>query len=675
MARDILVTSALPYANGSIHLGHLVEYIQTDVWARFQNLFGNRCVYVCADDAHGTPIMLKARAAGIDAEDLIADYGAEHQKDFSDFLIGFDNYYTTHSKENRELSETIFNRLSNAGHITRRTISQAFDEKYGMFLPDRFIQGECPKCGAAEQYGDACEVCGATYQPTELTNPVSVLSGATPVERDSEHYFFQLGQFEDFLHEWTHGEQLQEAITRKLDEWFKAGLKDWDISRDAPYFGFKIPGTLDKYFYVWLDAPIGYMAAFANLCTRRDDLNFDDFWSRNSEAELYHFIGKDIVYFHALFWPAMLEGAGYRTPTGIHAHGFLTVNGEKMSKSRGTFIRARTWLDHLPAEYLRYYFAAKLSGRVEDIDLNLDDFVARINADLIGKYINIASRTANFISKRFNGRLSSELDRPELFQEVAAAREEIAGRFEQRRFAQGIRTIMALADKTNAYVAERAPWQIAREEGRETELQQICTTALNVFAQLTTYLKPILPDTAARAEAFLNVNPLDWSQLDRPLLDHDINQFKPLLKRVDDKTVERMMAASSEDLATKSSEPADNTSESDGTSAEDNTIEIDDFTKIDLRVARVISAEPVEGADRLLKLILDVGPLGQRQVFAGIKSAYDPTELQDRLVSLVANLAPRKMRFGVSQGMVLAAGNRPYLLAPDDGAQPGDPIK
>ncbi|NNC23592.1 methionine--tRNA ligase [Salinisphaera sp. USBA-960] len=677
MARDILVTSALPYANGSIHLGHLVEYIQTDIWARFQNLAGNRCIYVCADDAHGTPIMLKARAAGIEAEDLIAEFGAEHQKDFGDFLIGFDNYYTTHSTENRELAETIFGRLSDAGYISRRTISQAFDEEYGMFLPDRFIQGECPKCGATEQYGDACEVCGATYQPTELSTPVSVLSGATPVERESEHYFFQLAQFEQFLHNWTHGEQIQDAITRKLDEWFEAGLKDWDISRDAPYFGFKIPGSDNKYFYVWLDAPIGYMASFANLCARRDDLSFDDFWGRDSNAELYHFIGKDIVYFHALFWPAMLEGAGYRTPTSIHAHGFLTVNGDKMSKSRGTFIRARTWLDHLPAEYLRYYFAAKLSGRVEDIDLNLDDFVARINSDLIGKYVNIASRTANFITKRFDGQLASALDQPALFDEVAAAGANIRKHFEQRRFAQGVRAIMDLADQTNAYLAERAPWQIAREDGRDAELQQICTTALSVFAQLTIYLKPILPQTAANVEAFLNVTALDWSHLDTPIVDHTINKFKPLLKRVEKDTIERMLAASAEDLAPKSADHSSTVGDTASASASDdnNTIQIDDFAKVDLRVARVAGAESVEGADKLLKLTLDVGDLGQRQVFAGIKPSYDPADLEGRLTVMVANLAPRKMRFGTSEGMVLAAGDQPYLLAPDSGAEPGMPIK
>ena len=693
MARDILVTSALPYANGSIHLGHLVEYIQTDVWVRFQKLRGNRCIYVCADDAHGTPIMLKARDMGIEPEQLIADVGAEHKQDFDDFLIGFDNYHSTHSDENRELASEIYTRLDKAGHIARRTISQAFDEEKQMFLPDRFIRGECPKCGSPEQYGDACEVCGATYQPTELKNPVSVLSGATPVERDSEHYFFQLADFEKFLHDWTRSDHLQDAVTRKLDEWFTAGLKDWDISRDAPYFGFKIPGTDDKYFYVWLDAPIGYMASFLNLCKQRqaqgEELDFDTFWKADSNAELYHFIGKDIVYFHALFWPAMLKGAGYRTPTAIHAHGFLTVNGEKMSKSRGTFIKARTWLKHLPAEFLRYYFTAKMSGKVEDLDLNLDDFRSRINSDLVGKYVNIASRCANFITKRFDGELAGTLDNPELFQRFAAAADEIAEHYEQRRFAQAIRQIMALADEANAYVAERAPWQVAKEDGREDELQRICTTALNLFAQLTIYLKPVLPETAARAEAFLQVDELQWADLDTPLTGHEIARFKPLLRRVEQPAIDKMIAASQEDLAAKAApqdtaepepeapkkaaeKPAAKAAE---TGADSDTIEIGDFAKIDLRVARIEAADHVEGADKLLRLTLDVGALGKKQVFAGIKSAYDPSQLEGRLTVMVANLAPRKMRFGLSEGMVLAAGESPRILSPDEGAKPGDKVK
>jgi len=694
MARDILVTSALPYANGSIHLGHLVEYIQTDVWVRFQKLRGHNCIYVCADDAHGTPIMLKARDMGVTPEQLIADIGTEHKTDFDDFLIDFDNYHSTHSDENRELASEIYTRLEKAGHIARRTISQAFDEEKQMFLPDRFIRGECPKCASPEQYGDACEVCGATYQPTELKNAVSVLSGKPPIERDSEHYFFQLADFESFLHDWTRSDHLQDAVTRKLDEWFTAGLKDWDISRDAPYFGFKIPGTEDKYFYVWLDAPIGYMASFANLCKRRAELDFDAFWKADSEAELYHFIGKDIVYFHALFWPAMLEGAGYRTPTAIHAHGFLTVNGEKMSKSRGTFIKARTWLNHLPPEFLRYYFTAKLSGKVEDLDLNLDDFMARINSDLVGKYVNIASRCANFISKRFDGKLADTLDKPELFERFALAADEIAEHYEQRRFAQAVRTIMALADEANAYVAERAPWQLAKEDGREDELQQICTTALNLFMQLTIYLKPVLPETAGRAEAFLQVGDLVWADLATPLTGHEIARFKPLLRRVEQPAIDKMIEASQEDLAVKAApkveaeapkveaeapKKAEKRPEADeGSNTIADTIEIGDFAKVDLRVARIASAEHVEGADKLLKLTLDVGELGQRQVFAGIKSAYAPEKLEGRLTVMIANLAPRKMRFGVSEGMVLAAGGDaggPFLMWPDEGATPGMKIK
>lgn len=681
MSRDILVTSALPYANGSIHLGHLVEYIQTDVWVRFQKMRGNQCIYVCADDAHGTPIMLKARDEGIAPEDLIGRFAEEHKRDFDDFLINFDNYYSTHSEENRELSAEIYTRLEKAGHIARREIKQAFDPEKQMFLPDRFIRGECPRCGTADQYGDSCESCGATYQPTDLKNAVSVLSGATPVEKESEHYFFQLGDFEKFLHDWTRSEHLQDSVTRKLDEWFEAGLKDWDISRDAPYFGFKIPGTQDKYFYVWLDAPIGYMASLKNLCARRDDLDFDRYWAPDSKAEVHHFIGKDIVYFHALFWPAMLQGAGFRTPTAIHAHGFLTVNGEKMSKSRGTFIRGRTYLDHLPAEFLRYYFAAKLSGQVEDLDLNLDDFVARINSDLIGKYVNIASRSAGFITKRFEGELAATQDRPELLQAFVDASEEIAGLFENRQYAQAVRRIMALADDANAYVNEREPWVIAKglaeNEDRAQELQAICTTALNAFRILTIYLKAILPNTAGAAEAFLGTGDLSWADIPTQLTAHKINKFKPLLQRVDADAIEAMVAASKDDLAAKQSTAAPAKSQKNEGKDMD-TIQIDDFTKVDLRVARVAKAEHVEGADKLLQLTLDVGKLGQRQVFAGIKAAYAPETLENRLVILVNNLAPRKMRFGLSEGMVLAAGGDeggPFLLATDDGAQPGMKVR
>ncbi|MEQ8798086.1 MAG: methionine--tRNA ligase [Salinisphaeraceae bacterium] len=671
MSRKILVTSALPYANGAIHLGHLVEYIQTDIWVRFQRLRGHDCVYVCADDAHGTPIMLAARKEGIEPEALIERFAAEHKADFDAFLVSFDNYHSTHSPENRTLAADIYERLNAAGHIARRTISQAFDPDKQMFLPDRFIRGECPRCGAADQYGDSCESCGATYQPTDLKNPVSALSGVTPVEKDSEHYFFQLGDFEAFLKQWTIGGHLQEATQRKLGEWFEAGLKDWDISRDAPYFGFRIPGTEDKYFYVWLDAPIGYMASLKNLC-ERTGRDFDGYWTPNSDAEVYHFIGKDIVYFHALFWPAMLHGAGFRTPDGVFAHGFLTVNGEKMSKSRGTFIRARTYIDHLPAEYLRYYFAAKLGAGVEDLDLNLEDFVARVNSDLVGKYVNIASRCAGFINKRFGGELGDTLDRPDLCRQFADAADDIAELYEARQFAQAMRRIMALADDANAYVNERQPWIIAKEEGREAELQAICASALTAFAQLTVFLKPVLPATAAAAEAFLGMDELTWDDAGRDLAGRQINAFRPLLTRVDTDAVDAMLAASKEDLA------ATDPNKEQQATMDDNTIQIDDFSKVDLRAARVARAERVEGADKLLRLTLDVGELGERQVFAGIKAAYAPETLEDRLVVMVANLAPRKMRFGVSEGMVLAAGGDdggPFLLSPDSGATPGMKIK
>jgi len=670
MSRKIAVTSALPYANGPIHLGHLVEYIQSDIWVRFQRMRGHRCIYVCADDAHGTPIMLKAQQEGITPEALIERIGGEHRRDFDAFHISFDNYYSTHSEENRALSTLIYERLREAGHIASRTIRQAFDPVKKLFLPDRFIKGTCPRCGAEDQYGDACEVCGATYSPAELKNPISAISGAVPVERESLHYFFELGHFEAWLHRWVRDGRLQEATRHKLDEWFEQGLQSWDISRDAPYFGFEIPDAPGKYFYVWLDAPIGYMASFKNLCARRADLDFDDFWGPESDAEVYHFIGKDIVYFHALFWPAMLKGAGFRQPSGIFAHGFLTVNGQKMSKSRGTFIKASTWLDHLPAEYLRYYFAGKLSGAVEDLDLNLDDFVNRINADLVGKYVNIASRSAGFIHQRAGGRLGAELDTPELIDEFARAREEIAALYEERNFAQAMRRIMALADRANQYVNDRQPWVIARESGRDAELQAICTTALNLFRILTVYLKPVLPVTAANAERFLDCGELAWDDVRRPLRDHVIRRFKPLLSRVEPAAVEALLQASKEDMAA-SQQPA-------GTRAQESgTISIDDFARVDLRVARIVRAERVDGADKLLRLSVDLGG-EQRQVFAGIKAAYAPDTLEGRLTVVVANLAPRKMRFGTSEGMVLAAGpggRDIFLLSPDDGAQPGMKVK
>ncbi|MBT3613485.1 MAG: methionine--tRNA ligase [Thiotrichales bacterium] len=543
--RDILITSALPYANGSIHIGHLVEYIQTDIWSRFQKMQGHNCYYVCADDAHGTPIMLRAQDEGITPEELIEGVSTEHQQDFQDFLIEFDNYHSTHSAENRELSTNIYGELKDAGYITTRDVEQAYDPEREMFLPDRFIKGTCPKCGAKDQYGDNCEACGATYSTADLKDAVSAVSGATPINKKSEHYFFKLPEFEKMLKKWTHGGHLQEEVYRKLDEWFESGLQEWDISRDAPYFGFKIPDTEDKYFYVWLDAPIGYMASFKNLC-QKENIDFDKFWAKDSKAELYHFIGKDIIYFHALFWPAMLEGAGFRTPTAINAHGFLTVNGQKMSKSRGTFIKARSWLEHLNPEALRYYFAAKLGRGIEDLDLNLDDFRARVNSDLVGKVVNIASRCAGFITKRFDGKLSAECSEIELYSEFVNAGESIANHYEDRDFSRAVREIMALADMANRYIDEKKPWVLAKEDGKEQEVQDSCSVGINLFRVLITYLKPVLPEMAIASEAFLNAGELGWKELESPLTGTTINKFKPLMQRVTESDTEALLETSLE---------------------------------------------------------------------------------------------------------------------------------
>ena len=670
--RKILVTSALPYANAPLHIGHIVEYTQTDIWSRFQKMRGHECWYICADDAHGTPIMLHARQKGITPEQLVAKMSQEHQQDFRDFNIGFDHYHSTHSEENRELATLIYERNRDAGHIVSHTITQAYDEKEQMFLPDRFIKGECPKCGAGDQYGDNCEACGATYSPTELKNSYSVVSGSAPVEKKSEHYFFRLADFEDMLREWTRGGHLQPEVANKLDEWFEAGLREWDISRDAPYFGFEIPDHPGKYFYVWLDAPIGYMASFKAFC-QKQGLDFAEYWAEDSSAELYHFIGKDIIYFHALFWPAMLHGAGFRKPTTIHAHGFLTVNGQKMSKSRGSFIKARTYLEHLNPEYLRYYFAAKLGPGVDDIDLNLEDFVQRVNADLVGKVVNIASRCAGFISKRFGGQLADSLSEPELFQTFVQAGETIAAHYEQRAFSRAVRDIMALADKANQYIDEQKPWVVAKQQGKEQELQAICSMGINLFKVLIGYLRPILPATAEAAEQFLRIPPQQWTQIGQPLLGSRIDPFKPLMTRVDPKKVTAMIEASKEDMQAKPQHsPAQ-----EKTNDQAATIAFEDFAKVDLRVARIIKAQAVEGADKLLQLTLDLGD-ETRTVFAGIKAAYEPASLEGRLTVMVANLAPRKMRFGVSEGMVLAAGSggkEIFLLSPDDGAHPGMKVK
>ncbi len=677
--RKILITSALPYANGPIHIGHLVEYIQTDIWARFQKMRGHQCIYVCADDAHGTPIMLRARQEGIDPETLITRVAEEHQADFADFRIGFDNYHSTHSPENQACANTIYERNRDGGHIAKRTITQAYDPVEQMFLPDRFIKGTCPKCGAEDQYGDNCEVCGASYSPAELKNPVSAVSGAVPEQRESDHYFFKLADFEEMLRGWTGGGHVQSEVSNKLGEWFDAGLQEWDISRDAPYFGFEIPDHPGKYFYVWLDAPIGYMASFRNLCDKTDGLDFDAYWAPESDAELYHFIGKDIIYFHTLFWPAMLHGAGFRTPSAVYAHGFLTVDGAKMSKSRGTFIKARTYLDHLNPEYLRYYFAAKLGSGVDDIDLNLEDFAQRVNSDLVGKVVNIASRCAGFISKRFEGRLAEQVSETALFDDFVAKGETIAGHYEKREFSRAVREIMALADRANQYIDEQKPWVVAKEDGKDAQLQAICSDGLNLFRLLIGYLRPILPGTAQMAEAFLQIEPLSWKQLASPLTGHVIGKFKPLMTRVDPKQIEAMLEHSKEDLAAQtpahSARPAADSPLSKEPIAE--TIQFDDFAKLDLRIARIAKAEHVEGADKLLQLTLDLG--GEtRNVFAGIKSAYAPEDLEGRLTVMVANLAPRKMRFGISEGMVLAAGpggKELFILNPDDGAEPGMRVK
>ncbi len=673
--RKILVTSALPYANGSIHIGHLVEYIQTDIWVRFQKMQGHNCYYVCADDAHGTPIMLRAQKEGITPEALIARISEEHQTDFKEFSVAFDNFHSTHSDENRLLANTIYEALNTKGHINRRTIKQLYDPEKEMFLPDRFIRGECPKCGTTDQYGDSCESCGATYSPTDLKNPVSAVSGATPIEKESEHYFFKLGDFEDMLHQWTRAGHLQAEVTNKLDEWFEAGLQEWDISRDAPYFGFEIPNAPGKYFYVWLDAPMGYFASFKNLCDKTD-LNFDDWCQAGSDTEMYHFIGKDIIYFHALFWPAMLEGSGFRTPTAIFAHGFLTVDGQKMSKSRGTFITARTYLNHLNPEYLRYYFAAKLGSGVDDIDLNLEDFTARVNSDLVGKVVNIASRCAGFINKRFAGKLSQNVHNETLLKSMVAANETVAQAYEAREYSKAMREIMSLADKANQYIDDHKPWVIAKEEGRDAELQAICTMGINCFRLLMLYLKPVLPVLAAKTEAFLNIAPLQWHDAGTALTDHEINKFKPLMTRVEKEHIDAMVDDSKEDLTASETEQADVTCPLADNPIGDE-ITIDDFMKVDLRIAKIIKADHVEGADKLLQLTLDLG--GEtRNVFAGIKSAYSPEDLEGKLTVMVANLAPRKMRFGLSEGMVLAAGaggKELFILSPDSGAEPGMKVK
>lgn len=659
-----MVSSALPYANGSIHMGHLVEYIQSDIWARFQKMRGHECTYVCAADAHGTPTMIKARGEGIDPAELVARIAAEQHADLQAFDVAFDNFYTTHSPENEELVTRIYTELRDAGHIYTKTIEQAYDEREGMFLPDRFVRGTCPRCKSPDQYGDACEVCGSTYTPRDLLEPVSALSGTPPVWRNSEHYFFRLSAFEDQLRAWMKKAELHQNITSKLEEWFEAGLQDWDISRDAPYFGFEIPDAENKYFYVWLDAPVGYLASFLNFCREHGHPDFDEYWWNEGETERYHFIGKDIVYFHTLFWPAVLAGAGMRLPDSVYAHGFLTIDGKKMSKARGTFINARTYLNHLNPNCLRYYYAAKLGPSMEDIDLNLEDFVARVNSDLVGKLVNIASRCAGFISKRFDGTLAGALDDTELFSSFSGQSASIAAFYENREYSKAMRQIMTLADEANRYIESKKPWVMIKDSDQEADVQGVCTMGLNFFRTLMIYLSPVVPTLANQAREMFGETSWNWSDAGEPLVGARIDRYKPLLTRVETTQVEKML---------EESKPAASTEQADA----GETISIDDFMKVDLRVARIESAERVSGADKLLRITVDLGG-DQRQVFAGIKSAYEPEALVGRLVVAVANLAPRKMRFGVSQGMLLAAGpggSDIFLLSVDDGAQPGMRVK
>ncbi len=667
MSRRILVTSALPYTTGPIHLGHLFEHTQTDIWVRFQRMRGHQVIYVCADDTHGTGTMLRAEAQGITPEALIDAMREEHARDFAGFFISHDAYYTTHSEENRELSSLMYERAKAAGHIFNNDVAQLYDPEKQLFLADRFVRGSCPKCGTPDQPGDNCDACGATYAATDLVEPKSALSGAAPEVRSSEHYFFDLAPYADDLRAWIDGGAVQPEVANKLAEWLDAGLKPWDISRDAPYFGFVIPGTKDKYFYVWLDAPIGYMAALKHLLAARTDVSFDDFWAPDSISEVHHFIGKDIINFHCLFWPALLQASGFRKPTRVHAHGFITVNGTRMSKSRGTFIEAATYLEHLSPEYLRYYYATKISDGIDDLDISFDDFVQRVNSDLVGKLVNIASRCAGFITKQFDGLLSEQLAEPELQAEFAARSEAIAALYEQSNTSKAVREIMALADRANQYVAQAEPWNAIKDPARRDEVQAVCSQGLNLFRVLMAYIKPIVPKLAEDAEAFLGIQPLTWDDSQTALASHRINPFKALFARMERKALDAVVEASKQ---------ADTGGTADAQEQEETVsdyISIDDFAKVQLRVARVVAADHVDGADKLLKLTLDVGD-HQRTVFSGIRSAYDPADLVGQLTVVVANLAPRKMRFGTSEGMVLAAGpggGDIFLIRPDSGAEPG----
>ena len=681
--RRILVTSALPNANGAIHMGHMLEHVQTDIWVRFQRLQGNECHYVCADDTHGTATMLKAQERSITPEELIKEIRDEHAADFRDFGVRHDNYYSTHSEENRGYAELIYKRLDAKGLIFTRSVEQLFDAEKELFLADRFVIGDCPRCGAPDQYGDNCDNCSATYDATELKNPVSKLSGATPILKKSDHYFFDLPQYQEFLEQWTTSGTLQKEVANKLAEWLAAGLKPWDISRDAPYFGFLIPGTDNKYFYVWMDAPIGYMASFKHyIDSERQDLNFDDFFGADEAAipatELHHFIGKDIINFHGLFWPAVLDASGFRTPTRLHTHGFITVAGAKMAKSRGLFINARTYLDHLDPEYLRYYYATKLAGNSDDLEINLEDFVARVNSDLVGKVVNIASRCAGFIYKQFDGVLipSPGTEETALWQEFTDASAVLAELYEQGEYGKAMRKIGALADRANQYIAENAPWQMITEEGKRDDVQRCCSLGINLFRVLMIYLKPVVPELAARSEVFLNQGELSWAGTPEYLSDVKITKFKPLLNRLEDSAVEKMVAAAEAEATSNvvplNAEPSDAAASAEDPKA-NKPIDFETFAAVDLRVAKIVAASEVEGADKLLQLTLDVGG-EERNVFSGIKSAYTTEQLVGKLTVVVANLAPRKMRFGVSEGMVLAAGpggDEIFLISPDDGAEPG----
>ena len=684
MTRKILVTSALPYANGSIHLGHMVEHIQTDVWVRFQKLRGHECHYCCADDTHGTPVMLAAQKQGIAPEDMIAKVREEHLADFTGFFIGYDNYYSTHSPENKQFSQDIYRALKANGKIESRVIEQLFDPEKQMFLPDRFVKGECPKCHAQDQYGDNCEVCGTTYSPTELINPYSAVSGAKPELRESEHFFFKLGECADFLKAWTSGNNphdgkphLQPEALNKMKEWLGEGeettLSDWDISRDAPYFGFEIPDAPGKYFYVWLDAPVGYMASFKNLCDRIG-IDFDEYFKADSQTEMYHFIGKDILYFHALFWPAMLHFSGHRAPTGVYAHGFLTVDGQKMSKSRGTFITAKSYLEQgLNPEWMRYYIAAKLNSKIEDIDLNLQDFISRVNSDLVGKYVNIAARASGFIAKRFEGRLK-DVSGSALLAKLAAESDTIAEQYENREYARALRDIMALADAVNEYVDANKPWELAKQEGQDERLHEVCSELINAFTMLTAYLAPVLPQTAANAARFLNLDAITWANTRETLGEHAINKYEHLMQRVEQKQVDDLIEANKQSIQTTPT-PAAEESQYEKVAEQ---ASFDDFMKIDMRVAKVLNCEAVEGSTKLLKFDLDFG-FEKRIIFSGIAASYpNPAELNGRMVIAVANFAPRKMaKFGVSEGMILSAATaegKLKLLDVDAGAQPGDKV-